>query len=57
MRNGGSISHHHGVGKLRKMWMSETHSSTALKALQGIKQVLDPTNIFTARNNVFGLEL
>jgi len=50
LANGGSISHHHGIGKLRKKWVNETISDTGVALLQGIKKTLDPTNIFVSNN-------
>eukprot|EP01095_Lingulamoeba_sp_RSL-Kostka_P002218 TRINITY_DN13097_c0_g1_i1.p1 TRINITY_DN13097_c0_g1~~TRINITY_DN13097_c0_g1_i1.p1 ORF type:complete len:634 (+),score=276.85 TRINITY_DN13097_c0_g1_i1:60-1961(+) len=47
---GGSLSHHHGVGKLRKAWMKETVSPVGIKMLQGLKKTIDPNNIFAAGN-------
>ena len=42
---GGSISHHHGAGLLRNRWMSE-ELGAGLKLLQGLKDHLDPDNLF-----------
>ncbi len=53
MDAGGSISHHHGVGKLRKDFMDETISPTTVEVLKGVKQAHDPQNIFGIRNNIF----
>ena len=53
MENGGSISHHHGVGKLRKDFMKNTISPTSIELLKQIKSSHDPKNIFGVRNNVF----
>jgi alkyldihydroxyacetonephosphate synthase len=50
LRYGGSISHHHGVGKLRKAWMRDSISPVGMQALQGIKKALDPQNIFGSQN-------
>jgi len=50
---GGSLSHHHGVGKLRKGWMSETISPVGQLMLEGLKEKIDPTNIF-ANGNLIG---
>eukprot|EP01117_Protostelium_nocturnum_P006858 TRINITY_DN2456_c1_g2_i1.p1 TRINITY_DN2456_c1_g2~~TRINITY_DN2456_c1_g2_i1.p1 ORF type:complete len:623 (+),score=238.65 TRINITY_DN2456_c1_g2_i1:97-1965(+) len=50
IRCGGSLSHHHGVGKLRKRWMSTTVSPVGMEALTGIKKTLDPNNIFANGN-------
>ena len=51
--SGGSISHHHGVGKLRKDFMEDTISSASIELLKDIKNSHDPENIFGIRNNVF----
>ncbi len=53
MDNGGSISHHHGVGKLRKDFMQSTLSGSSIEMIKKIKQSLDPNNIFGIKNNVF----
>ena len=53
MAAGGSISHHHGVGKIRKDFMKHTISPTATELIKEIKKANDPQNIFGIRNNVF----
>ena len=50
MRNGGSISHHHGVGKIRKQFLSKTITEAGINALKGLKQAVDPQNIFGVNN-------
>ena len=50
---GGSISHHHGVGKLRKDFMTQTLSPTSIELLKQVKAASDPQNIFGIRNNIF----
>uniref|UniRef100_A0A8C6PXD8 Alkylglycerone-phosphate synthase n=1 Tax=Nothobranchius furzeri TaxID=105023 RepID=A0A8C6PXD8_NOTFU len=50
LANGGSLSHHHGVGKLRKEWMRETVSDVGLGMLKSVKDYVDPNNIFGNRN-------
>ena len=50
LANGGSISHHHGIGKIRKKWVKETISETGVHLLKGIKNTIDPKNIFVANN-------
>ncbi|KAI5621104.1 alkyldihydroxyacetonephosphate synthase, peroxisomal, partial [Silurus asotus] len=50
LANGGSLSHHHGVGKLRKEWMRESVSSVGLGMLKAVKDYVDPNNIFGNRN-------
>ncbi|HOC93151.1 MAG TPA: FAD-binding oxidoreductase [bacterium] len=45
VENGGSLSHHHGVGKLLSPWM-ETHlGKTQMDALRALKTHFDPNNI------------
>jgi len=47
---GGSISHHHGIGKLRKQWLEKTISTVGLGMLRAVKQYVDPDNIFANGN-------
>lgn len=47
---GGSISHHHGVGKLRRHWLPVTVGEVGLTAMKAVKQALDPNNIFASGN-------
>ncbi|MEF7617270.1 FAD-binding oxidoreductase [Aquincola sp. MAHUQ-54] len=42
---GGSISHHHGVGVFRNPWLKE-ELGVGLELLQGLKDHLDPANLF-----------
>ena len=53
IENGGSISHHHGVGKIRKDFMKDTLSASSIELIRKMKQCNDPRNIFGIRNNVF----
>jgi len=50
---GGSISHHHGVGKLRRDFMPQTLSPAAIQMIKELKQSADPQNVFGIGNNVF----
>jgi len=52
IKNGGSISHHHGVGKLRRDFMPETISPGSIDVVQSIKKSQDPDNIFGISNNI-----
>ena len=52
IKNGGSISHHHGVGKLRRDFMPETISPGSIDVIQSIKKSQDPDNIFGISNNI-----
>ena len=47
---GGSISHHHGVGKLRKKWLPSTVGEVGLSAMKALKNTLDPNNVFASGN-------
>lgn len=44
LRVGGSMAHHHGIGKYRTAWTREEHGS-AFPLLAGLKQVFDPNGI------------
>lgn len=50
--SGGSISHHHGVGKLRKKWYSNTVSEVGVALYKAAKSELDPNNIFATDNMI-----
>jgi alkyldihydroxyacetonephosphate synthase len=50
LKSGGSLSHHHGVGKLRKAFLPRIMSETALQWKRELKKSLDPTNVFGAGN-------
>ncbi|CAI5713888.1 unnamed protein product [Hyaloperonospora brassicae] len=50
LRNGGALSHHHGVGKHRLAWLPQAVSPAAISAIRGIKNALDPTNVFAVTN-------
>uniref|UniRef100_A0A1A9VZE3 Alkylglycerone-phosphate synthase n=2 Tax=Glossina brevipalpis TaxID=37001 RepID=A0A1A9VZE3_9MUSC len=60
LKSGGSISHHHGVGKVRSPWYKTTVTETGLELYKATKHQLDPKNIFAAGNLLpnesFGLE-
>ncbi|KAH7731635.1 alkyldihydroxyacetonephosphate synthaseperoxisomal [Aphelenchoides avenae] len=47
---GGSISHHHGVGKLRKRWLPQTVGQVGISVLKRIKEEVDPNNVFGSGN-------
>jgi alkyldihydroxyacetonephosphate synthase len=50
---GGSLSHHHGVGKIRSSFLKEIDSVPFQETLCNIKRSIDPDNIFGARNGSF----
>ncbi len=50
LANGGSLSHHHGVGKIRTKWIKQAVSDLGVGTMKSIKQYLDPENIFGSKN-------
>ncbi len=50
LRSGGSLSHHHGVGKLRRGFLPSIMSPAALEWKRQLKYSLDPDDIFGAGN-------
>lgn len=50
LANGGSVSHHHGIGKVRAQFLEDTISSAGKQALIAVKHGLDPQNIFGSGN-------
>ncbi|MBI4516389.1 MAG: FAD-binding oxidoreductase [Deltaproteobacteria bacterium] len=45
LRVGGTISHHHGIGRLRTRWMADEVGATGVDLLRALKQALDPNGI------------
>lgn len=50
LNSGGSLSHHHGIGKLRRAFLPRIMSPTALQWKRELKKGLDPSDIFGAGN-------
>ncbi|XP_058448165.1 alkyldihydroxyacetonephosphate synthase-like [Malaya genurostris] len=50
LANGGTVSHHHGIGKIRSKWYPATVSEAGVGLLKAIKTELDPRNIFAVGN-------
>lgn len=50
LRSGGSLSHHHGVGKLRKGFMKSAVGETTLAILRSIQSAVDPKRIMANSN-------
>lgn len=50
LRCGGSLSHHHGIGKLRQHFLPEIMSDTMLEWNRLVKEAVDPQNIFGIGN-------
>lgn len=55
LKSGGSLSHHHGVGKIRRAFLPQIMSETALQWKRELKNTLDPLNVFGAGNQ--GLDI
>jgi alkyldihydroxyacetonephosphate synthase len=53
MKAGGSLSHHHGVGKLRASFMNQVNSENFEHMIVSLKDGTDPENLFGARNGQF----
>lgn len=50
LASGGSLSHHHGIGKLRQGFLGEVLSETALDWRRRLTESVDPNNIFGCGN-------
>jgi len=50
LRHGGSISHHHGIGKLRSDFLPGTVGPEGMRMLKAVKDAVDPTNVFAVGN-------
>ncbi len=48
---GGTLSHHHGVGKIRQQFMQDIYSEGSLAVTRAVKAAIDPTNLFGAANH------
>lgn len=53
LEHGGSLSHHHGIGKVRAGFMNSVETQAVRDAAKSIKESLDPSNLFGARNGSF----
>jgi alkyldihydroxyacetonephosphate synthase len=42
LRAGGTISHHHGIGRVRRAWLERELGKTGVELLRSIKRTLDP---------------
>jgi alkyldihydroxyacetonephosphate synthase len=50
LRCGGALSHHHGVGKIRKSFVNDVIGQTGIRMIRSVKNELDPNNIMGAGN-------
>ncbi|MGH3181928.1 MAG: FAD-linked oxidase C-terminal domain-containing protein, partial [Streptosporangiaceae bacterium] len=46
---GGTITHHHGVGRLKSRYLAADLGETGVEVLDGIKTALDPAGIMNPR--------
>ena len=53
MKSGGSISHHHGVGKIRKRFVENALPPMAIDFMKDLKTTLDPKNVFAINNTIY----
>jgi alkyldihydroxyacetonephosphate synthase len=51
---GGSLSHHHGIGKKRAGFAKQIDSESFRGSVNACKEALDPSNVFGARNGCIG---
>jgi alkyldihydroxyacetonephosphate synthase len=52
--HGGSLSHHHGVGKIRRAFLPQVHSAAGLELIRAAKRAVDPGNVFGIGNGACG---
>jgi alkyldihydroxyacetonephosphate synthase len=50
LRSGGSLSHHHGVGKLRQPFLPRVFSPAALELRRALKRTVDPDALLAGGN-------
>jgi len=53
LKQGGSLSHHHGLGKLRSAFAKKRSSPEFQNVITSIKDSVDEDNVFGARNGLF----
>ena len=53
LKSGGSLSHHHGIGKIRRDFLPQVMSPGMLEWQRQIKTAVDPGNVFGAGNQAF----
>jgi len=53
LKSGGSLSHHHGIGKIRRDFLPQVMSEGMLDWQRQIKKAVDPANVFGAGNQAF----
>lgn len=53
LKQGGSLSHHHGIGKIRKRFMKRILPPVGIDMMKQMKEQLDPNNIFAINNTIY----
>jgi len=53
LKSGGSLSHHHGIGKIRRDFLPQVMSPGMMDWQRQIKKAVDPANVFGAGNQAF----
>jgi alkyldihydroxyacetonephosphate synthase len=53
LKQGGSLSHHHGLGKLRSSFVQDRTSPAFRQVVAAVKESMDKNNIFGAHNGLF----
>ena len=53
LKHGGSLSHHHGIGKHRAPFLPQVQSPTSMNWVRGAKHALDGDDVFAIHNGVF----
>jgi len=53
-KSGGSLSHHHGVGRMISKWMPEHLGENQMNVLRTLKQHFDPNNIMNPGKQLLG---
>ncbi len=51
LASGGSLSHHHGVGKIRQHFLKDIYSEGARAFTRKVKDAVDPENVFGTDNH------
>lgn len=54
LASGGSLSHHHGVGKIRQRFLARAFSPATLAMAADFKRAVDPRNVFGIGNHAVG---
>ena len=52
LAHGGSLTHHHGIGRALAPWMGKALGKTAMEILQAVKKALDPDDIMNPGNTL-----